>query len=126
LVDSRPDSAILGSVGGRPVNAVESARWVESELRRAVAARYNLVSDASHALTLQPRLHKLYVSSLDITKTAVVVLELRVIHADGRSTGRYFRGQYSSMNWGSTEGEILEAVRAAVRNCMAQVKAGIP
>ncbi len=123
LVDLRADASIMGAVGRRPVTAAETARWLQSELENALLANYRLGSADGSLITIEPVLHKLYVSSVDITKTAVVVIELRITDPGGRNHSRHYRGQHASMNWNSTEGEILQAVQAAVRQCMNRIKA---
>lgn len=119
LEDLRLDQENIGQVGGRPYRAASIMPWLEQELREQVAAHVQLVSvDSKPALIVHPRLHKLYVDGLSVTKAAIVVLELSFTTPEGENSRRVYRGQFAGMNWWNSEAEMKTALRLALKNCL--------
>jgi hypothetical protein len=128
LEDHRPHGNSLGNVAGRPFQANEPAKWVEQELCALSSAQFVCslaTNNAVSSLTLRPRLLKAYVNSVDIAKTAVVVVEIDFVEGEGGAQTRVYRGQLTRANWASTESEVENALRTALRRCLAQVRTDI-
>ena len=128
LEDHRPQGNSLGNVGGRLFEANEPAKWIELELRALSSSRFVCAGaeiDAVSTLTLRPRLLKAYVNSLDVAKTAVVVVEIDYVRNDAAPETRVYRGQLTGANWASTKGEVENALRTALKRCLAQVQRDI-
>jgi hypothetical protein len=124
VVDQRPSADTLGDVAGRAFNVGQVNPWIDQALHDLVAARFTLrtANDPSTpAHTITPRLLKLYVDNVNITKTAVVVLQLDFTAADGTRTEEIYRGQYAGMNWASTEGEVSASLRSALDLCLKKI-----
>lgn len=127
LVDQRADPSFLGHVGGRKFTAVDSRVWVEDEIHALVATRYQLVDPATteRVLTIEPTLRKLYVDSISIRKSAVVVLEVKVTPVDKPSWQAYYRGQLNELNWYSGKDEVTTNIKAALTDCLRKVQADL-
>ena len=119
LEDLRLDKGNIGNVGGRPFDAKNIIPWLEQELHREVTLHVQLVSaDSTPALFVRPKLHKLYVDGLSVTKTAIVVLELSFTTPSGATSQRIYRGQFSAMNWWNSEDEMKTALGLALKDCL--------
>jgi hypothetical protein len=126
--DQRPHGHSLGQVGGRAFESGELTKWVGEELCALSTTRFAclpLQGTAATSLTLRPRLLKAYVDSVDIAKTAVVVLEIDFIGGDGAIQTHIYRGQLAGANWASTAGEVSRALHTALKRCLVRVQADI-
>ena len=117
VMDARPDGQELGRVGGRPFKSNDVRDWVHAALHETLHHEGYAFADDS-AVTLRPKILKAYVDSIDVVKTAVVVLEVSYVRADGRAVRRVYRGQQSGVNWNSGEEEVMGALKKALQTCL--------
>lgn len=126
--DQRPLNDELGKVGGRSFSAKDVPAWIEQRFRNLASPAFTLADTntaTKPALTIRPRILKAYVGSVDITKTAVIVVEVDYIGADDTITSLVYRGQHAAMNWASDEEEVRSALEKALNRCLTRVKADI-
>lgn len=123
LLDERIDPAAIGAVGVQSYVATEAPAWIEQALRELGGRGFQTVAaDAEGELVVEPRLLKLYVQNVDVTKSAVVVLALTFERAGHASTRRIYRGRHTSMNWWSSAGELTGALQAALADALDQIR----
>lgn len=124
--DRRADTS-LGAIAGRPFGSAELSGWVDGELAALASPAFLVVKERSGAprLALHPRILKAYLSGFDVTKTAVIVLEVEFVTPDGKVSSRVFRGQDTGVNWATSEGEVITALRTALAACLEQLRADL-
>lgn len=122
VTDQRLDPESLGHAGNRAFAAKAVPALLDTTLRVSLGTRLPLVSGAEQAdLVLQPCLHKCYVASVDVTKTAVVVVDVAFVHRGQDAGHRVYRGQHASMNWWNTDREFAGALQAAFDDCVRHI-----
>jgi|GEM_PF-2523403 len=122
--DCRLDPEALGSVAGRRFDGDNAGPWIDAGLKTLDSAYYTVRTDPRHppaTITAHPTLLKLYVDSVAITKTAVVVIQLDFDLPGNRTATRFYRGQYAGMNWGSGAGEMTSALHLALDDCLKKI-----
>jgi uncharacterized lipoprotein YmbA len=128
VVDRRTDTS-SDQVAGRTFDAPELGQWLDHELRSIASREFRVAEgggeEASARITLRPRILKAYVSAVAATKTAAVVLEVEWVLPDGTAERHLYRGQHASMNWGSSESEMIGALQEAAAACTAQLRGEI-
>ena len=115
--DMRPDGQALGRVGGRLFTSHDVRQWVDRAIADALANEgYVLAEDG--ALQIEPRILKAYVDSIDVAKTAVLVLEIQFTRGDRTSVKRIYRGQHAGLNWASGDGEVTLSLQRCLSTCL--------
>jgi hypothetical protein len=129
IVDARPDTSSLGSIGARPVSSADVTAWIDGELAALASpgftARAGGEPNAGDRLAVRTRILKAYVDGVNVTKTAVLVLGAELTAPDGAVTRRTYRGQTAGVNWWGSEGEAAAALREAAANCLEQLRADV-
>ena len=126
--DRRPDPNSLGEVGNRSFGSSELKGWVDEQLAAVASPDFVVVKGPAPRpprLTVRPRILKAYVGALDVTKSAVIVIEVEFVPAGGASVSRVFRGQDASLNWGNGQGEVTRALQRATAACLEQIRGDI-
>jgi hypothetical protein len=124
-VDMRPADTGLGNVAGRPFAAENLMPWIDRELAKLAAQTANIIADTSEApdttgseiITVHPRLLKVYVDSVSVARTAVVVLQIDYTTSAGVTETKIFRGQFAGANWASGDNEVKSALKRAFFSC---------
>jgi len=128
-IEDRRTDTTLGNVAGRPFALGEVGQWLDHELATITSPVFVLMkvpdSGAKTNLTVRPRLLKTYLSSAGTSKMAVVVIEVRFVSPAAVVHARVYRGQHVSMNWSSSEGEVMNALRDAAAACRTQIRQDI-
>lgn len=123
--DGRSD-ATLGGLAGRSFSSAELPAWIDGELAALASPGFVVVTgpvaDPAARLVLRPRLLKGYVDGLTVTKTAVIVLGVEIVAPGGTVTARLYRGQHASMNWATSESEVIGALQDAAGACLEQLR----
>ncbi|PTY05730.1 hypothetical protein DB347_15310 [Opitutaceae bacterium EW11] len=120
--DLRLDAESLGQVGNRTFAAHSVPQWIEAALRASLRQRMTLAeTPAAGELVLQPSLRKCYVSNVDVTKAAVVVVEVAFQHLGKPAGSRVYRGRHTSMNWWNSDAELTQALQLAFDDCLVQI-----
>ena len=114
--DMRPDPAHLGEVARRPVVGTNLGPWLDSGLRHALQP----ASEA--ALRLEVEVTKAYLASLNVAKSANLVVRARFHRGDALIGEETLRGANTSTNWASTENETEEALADAMRDLSKQLR----
>jgi hypothetical protein len=127
--DKRSDTSALGSVAGRPFSSEDLSRWVDRELASLSSPSFVLAEKGNTAgtarLILRPRILKAYVDGLAVSKTAVIVLEVEFISPDGSVSSSLYRGQHASMNWWTSQAEVIAALKDALASCLERIRVDI-
>jgi hypothetical protein len=108
--DVRPDPDYSGEVAGRPVVGTHLGSWMTGGLGQLLAPQ----GDAT--LRVEVDLTKAYFASLNVAKSANLVVRARFFR-DGALRGEEtLRGADTSTNWASGEAETQAALRAALHD----------
>ena len=122
--DNRIDPEALGTVAQRGFNGGQIIEWVDHGLRALDSDHYT-VRSAAHdqvpAITIHPSLLKLYVDSVSISKTAVIVIRLDFDLPKNRTAIKCYRGQYAGINWNSSASEVTSALNLALTDCLKKI-----
>jgi uncharacterized lipoprotein YajG len=120
VIDSRSDPAALGRVAGTLFTSDDASTWLANSIQQSLLTEGYVFSESA-SFSVQTRILKLYVDSIDIAKTAVLVLEVKFSRADGRAVTRIYRGQQVGINWASGEGEVLASLRKCLTTCLREM-----
>ena len=126
--DRRPDPDSLGQIDGRSFSSSELKGFVDEQLAALASPAFAVVKGPATRparLALRPRILKAYVRGIDVTKAAVVVLEVEFVAAGAAPSSRVFRGQDASLNWGNVQGEVARALQRATVACLEQLRVEI-
>lgn len=121
IEDGRADPS-LGEITGRSVSSSEIPAWIDDELAALASPGFVVVPGPAADLAVRPRLLKAYVDGVSVTKTAVIVLGVDIVAPGGTVTKHMYRGQHASMNWSSSAGEVVEALKGAAASCLEQLR----
>ena len=125
IEDGRSDTT-LGALAGRSFSSAELPAWIDGELAALASPGFAVMTGpapgARASLILRPRLLKAYVDSVNVTKTAVIVLGVDIVALDGTTTARLYRGQHASLNWATSGSEVAGALQDAAASCLEQLR----
>lgn len=130
LIDGRADhwQTHQGNVAGRTVEVSELLTWIDLALADLAGERF-LIRRSENAppgvWSVQPVLLKAYSSSLSVSKTATLLLDLTLTDPHGRARRHTHRGQVTNANWASATGELESSWRQALERCIASIAASI-
>lgn len=120
--DQRLDAEAIGNVANRAFVAHAVSERIDAALQDGVQKRWMLSPDPeSGDLVLHPTLRKCYISGIDVTKAAVIVVEVTYLHRGKAAGSRIYRGRHTSMNWWNSDAELTGALQAAFDDCLAQI-----
>jgi len=131
IEDRRPEGMRqqLGVVGGRGVLEKNSAAWVEAALIDLNGHNFRVVKSsdgqAPTGWLAKPRILQLYTSSLNVAKTATVVIELELVGPENKTSIHTYNGRIAAANWGSGEEEIENSLRKALQKCLKQMRSDL-
>lgn len=117
IQDMRGDKQSAGSLGFRPVRLGDSVAWVRSgfeSMRRDPRIALVEPGDAAAGLQLNVELLQAHISSMNMAKTANVVVRVKFAPGAHDPSGKLFRGEVADVNWGSGDGEALDVMNAAL------------
>jgi hypothetical protein len=120
--DARLDPESIGHVANRAFVARGLAKQLDRSLRASIHGRWPTAEKADGGeLVVAAKLHKCYVSNIDVTKAAVVVVEVAYQHQGQEAGSRIYRGTFTGMNWWGSDAEFAGALQVAFDQCIAQV-----
>lgn len=126
--DLRTQPAILGNVAGRTVRAPESVEaWLNNVLGAGLASRGvaphfdRRPASVTDPLTADVALRTAWVSNLHTSKSATVVLNLRLKRGEAMLKEQDYRGADTVMNWASGDGELQRMVDRAFGRALDQM-----
>ncbi len=117
IQDVRGDKQSMGMLGARPVRSSDSVAWLRSGFEAMGSdARILLVGadNAAPNLGLTIELLQAHISSVNMAKTANVVVRVKFAPEAGDAAEKLFRGELADVNWGSGDGEALDVMNAAL------------
>jgi hypothetical protein len=127
ITDSRTDPALLGRVSGRPVRApVDVNAWLRNVVA-GLASRGVIPSfDVGSSLQTQPlvadlSLRMAWVSEIQTSKTATMLLHMKLSRGESVLSERDYRGSDTLINWSSGDGELQRMVDRALGNALDQI-----
>jgi hypothetical protein len=128
LIDARPDDArAVGQIGLDTYAAASVDLWVADALHGLSKASFKAVSaeQPTAEFCIRPKLVRLYLQDVDITKSAHIVLDLEFFPPGKPSFTKLYRGRHTAMNWWGTNGEMSRALNLALKNCLQQISADL-
>ena len=119
IEDRRLDRKLLGHIGPQAYVAESILPWIDRQLGAIHGPDLIIVNNPAKAdVVITPYLLKFYLQSIDVTKSAVVVLALKFEPSGQPAQERIYRGQYAGMNWSDSDEEMIGALRAAFSDCL--------
>jgi hypothetical protein len=124
--DCRPDKTSLARFPSQTYVADDVLPWVDHALHAANDARFATVENPIQAdVVVTPRLRMLYLEFLDVTKCAVVVIEVEFSYRGQPTITKTYRGQYAGLNWAGSDAEMERALRSALATCVDKIMADL-
>lgn len=126
VTDGRDPGDESGVFAGRLILAPNAVRWCQTALNSLVSPATRIV-DTSTAqepgeIVAVPRLRKLHIESVAVSKTATVVLEVDYYRAGRPPVQKYYRGKDVALNWASSGVECEAAFNHAIGQCMSALR----
>jgi hypothetical protein len=123
--DGRSDPHAMGTIGTRPVRAVDAAAWVRSGLESLGRdSRIQIVDNSGpqeSRLVLSADIVQAYIMSITTQKSTSVVLHIRYIKGDALSGEQSYRGVDTGANWASGDGETKASFDSALEQVLQAV-----
>jgi len=123
--DCRLDRTSLGAVGGNIFDTGEVLSWLDQSFQTLGTAHWKAASQdpttGAPVVTIHPSLLKLYVDSVSVSKTAVIVIQLDFELPGDKTAQQIYRGQYAGMNWASGTGEVTSSLHHALDDCLLKI-----
>ena len=119
VTDQRMDKTALGTLAGRPVRAPQdTAAWLRSVLKALPTKGVDVSFDGSDhppgiAIQAEAQLVTAWVTGIESSMSANVVLRVRFHLADGSIDEHLYRGYETSVNWSSGDAEIQDLLNQA-------------
>jgi hypothetical protein len=126
--DDRMDPSTLGVVAGRTVHAPpDTQAWMRSGVsalaKDGVHVEFGETAPAPNLIDAVVVLRTAWVSSAVTSKMASVVLHIDYEHAGQPLKSNDYRGNTTSVNWASTDGEIQSLLQDVFGKVLVQVSA---
>jgi hypothetical protein len=117
----------VGQIGLDTYAAARVDLWVAEALHKLTKEPFNVAPAElpSTELCIQPKLVRLYIQDVDVTKSAHVVLNLEFFPPGRPSFTKLYRGRHTAMNWWGTNSEMSRALNLALQNCLQQIAADL-
>jgi hypothetical protein len=130
LVDARTQRGALGKVGNRTVRGpVDFERWLRNVLeglnQRGVDTSFAVPAAAGSGLSANVALRTVWVSAIETSKTATVVMRVQLRRGSQPFAPRDYRGSHTGINWASTESEVRGLIERAFAQALDELAADV-
>lgn len=126
FTDKRRNPDTLGSVAGRPLKVEDLSGLVSRSFEYYVTqSRHFRLEDRvineggatpAKTVTVQGDILKAYMHGVATSMVANIAVRLQFVGPEGHASEEVLRGNDTSMNWASGDGELQESMSAAILN----------
>ncbi len=115
IKDVRPYNENIGFLAGSEILADDLSKWVKESLQ---ALEVNRQVSNTEKILINMKIKKLYVKGVKGSLTASIVLNADYIQNNKTLLSKNYRGSDCSLNWNSSDSEIVGALRNAIKQIM--------
>jgi hypothetical protein len=130
LVDARAQQGALGKVGNRPVKGpTDFEHWMRSVLEglnhRGIDTSFAGPEAAGSGLSASVALRTAWVSTIETSKTATVVMHVQLRRGSQPLAQHDYRGSQTAVNWASAEAEVRRLIEHAFAQALDKLAADV-